>query len=157
VKKKKMKNNMERFEGKESLPEEEIVTENILPELCEFMNSERFKSSVQDFCSKRVPDFEETNEGKGNQETEFTHEHKLIYDSYQQLIENLFEEFARKRRLSVQDIFSCCKDVGKYRLCYILLIFDANIYYSSGWSVCSIVSRRRKPLDRREDYGFFRF
>jgi hypothetical protein len=112
----KKKNNMERFEGKESFSEEEIVTENILPELCEFMNSERFKSSVQDFCSKHVPDFEEMDQGKSNQETEFTHEHKLIYDSYQQLIENLFEEFARKRRLSVQDIFSCCKDVGKTAL-----------------------------------------
>ena len=95
--------------GEES-KSEVIVSENVVPDLYAFIQNARFTQTIEEFCGKYAREFESLFEEKS---PELSHEHKLIFDDYQNLLEKLFSEFADKHSLSVNDIFECCRDVGK--------------------------------------------
>ncbi len=99
---------------------EEIVGNNILPELVEFMNGKKFCEHIVRFCEGHLEAFlpfaNQHNEHKDSRENgmiELTHEHKAIFDEYQEMLENLFESFAKEHRMSVSSIFSCCRNASK--------------------------------------------
>jgi hypothetical protein len=92
---------------------EVIVSENVVPELYQYLRSQSFLLAIDDFCEKyyqQFADYHKNDEGKLG---ELSHEHKAIFDKFQELIENLLEKFADKYSLTVKEIFECCSDVGK--------------------------------------------
>lgn len=100
---------MKRGEGK---AEEEFVSDNLLPALAEFMNSKAFQQALDDFHGKHVQQFLDLAESKQD-EVEYSHEHKDIFDSYQCLLDELFERFAQNEDVSSSAVYQCCKDAGK--------------------------------------------
>ncbi len=103
------------YDSKESkyddVAEEEVVSENILPEFFEYLQSVKFQSPLESFCEQYAHLFDGS-EGKGSDTKEFTHEHKEIFDDYQALVDKLFTSFARDHKMEVADIYDCCRDTG---------------------------------------------
>jgi hypothetical protein len=107
-------------EGKSNETDEEVVGENVLPALMEFISGRRFRDEVTKFAQSREHLFiaisSNSSEGK-NGDTgvlELTHEHKDAFDDYQRILEDLFEDFAKEQRTSSRKIFQCCQDTGKF-------------------------------------------
>ena len=110
---------------------EEVVSENVLPALMDFIACEDFRSEVDRFMGKYAPLFEDMcrNEHKGEEDMvqEWTHEHKDAFDRYQETLEELFSSFAKRQRVSLSDIYKCCQDTGAFSTCNsIYTLYDLN-------------------------------
>ncbi len=104
-------------EGKSSGDDEEVVGENVLPSLMEFLSGRRFRDEVSRFAvsnSNLFSSLDSYGEGKNGDSNvlELTHEHKNAFDEYQRLLEDLFEDFAKEQRTSSKKIYQCCQDTG---------------------------------------------
>lgn len=100
----------ERMESKEEI---EVVDETIIPQLIEFLGSKKFSSSIEDFLETNSSKFESLIESKSD-DIEWNHEHKLVFDRFQDLADGLFDDFAKSQRVSLHRIQRCCTDVGKF-------------------------------------------
>lgn len=106
---------------------EEVVSDNILPEFFEYIQSAKFQSQIEQFCEQHAHLFDGS-EGKCSNTKEFTHEHKAIFDDYQALIDKLFSSFARDHRMEVADLYDCCRDTGMKDYDYNQLSLPCCIY-----------------------------
>jgi hypothetical protein len=101
---------MKLSEGKgEDNEEVEVVGLNLLPILAQFMKSQLFQTKLETFYFEYIDIFSHIVEGK-SEDTEFSHEHKNAFDSFQSLLDALFELFAAKEDVAMADVFKCCKD-----------------------------------------------
>ena len=98
---------------------EEVIGENMLPEFFDYITSSYFESQLDEFCEKHSHEFEQQQEAKSEYKsidishtTEFTHEHKAIFDEYQALVDKLLSSFAKDHRMDVGEIYECCRDTG---------------------------------------------
>jgi hypothetical protein len=96
----------------ESKEEIEVVDETIIPQLVEFLGSKKFSSAIEDFLETNSSKFESLIESKSD-DIEWNHEHKLVFDRFQDLADSLFDDFAKSQRVSLHRIQRCCTDVGK--------------------------------------------
>ena len=98
--------------------EEVVVSENVLPALMTFINSDGFRREVDTFTTKYSRLFHENhrNEHKTGDvlDQEWTHEHKDAFDCYQETLEDLFSVFAKQQGVTLGDIYVCCQDTGKW-------------------------------------------
>jgi hypothetical protein len=92
----------------------EVVNETIIPSLVEFILSNKFSSTIEEFLELNCSHFKFLEESKGDDDLEWSHVHKKIYDEYQAVADNLFDDFAAKNKVSLHCIQSCCTDVGKF-------------------------------------------
>jgi hypothetical protein len=111
-----------KYDRSDQLEQKEvIISENVVPELYQYLRSRSFLSTIDRFCEKYWKDFADYHQHDEGKSNELSHEHKEIYDKYQELIENLFEKFAYKYSITIKEIFECCSDVGKLFIssCYV--------------------------------------
>lgn len=91
--------------------EEEIVSGNILPELIAFMEGPRFTRKLDTFIDQHGEIFViSINDTQCN---EWNHQHKDIFDQFQDILEEIFSEFAENNHTTIQFVFNCCRDAGK--------------------------------------------
>lgn len=100
---------MKRSEGKQA--HEEIINENLLPALADFLNSGTFRNTVSDFLALHASQFEEVLDSKSD-DAEFSHEHKAVFDKFQVCVDELLGRFAEQEDVSTAAVFQCCRDAG---------------------------------------------
>ena len=98
------------MEGKER--EEEIVADNLLDLAVNFTNSKQFTSAIDEFISNKSHHFEGSCDSKYGEIEELPHSYKEIFEEYQKLIDNLFEDFADRHGFAISAVYGCFRDSG---------------------------------------------
>jgi hypothetical protein len=97
---------------------EVVVGENVLPDLMNFISSSNFRATVTDFASRYASLFHgnlrSNHESKSDDVVlELTHEHMEVFEKYQDLLETLFDRFAKRHETTVRAIYQCCQETGR--------------------------------------------
>lgn len=104
--------------------EVEVVNDSIIPELIDFLQGKRFNDSIDEFMLQNCEPFESMLDKKMSN-IEWNHDHKLVFDRFQEIVDDLFDDFARSHKATLSYIQECCKDIGEP----FTSVFDSLFYY----------------------------
>lgn len=93
---------------------EEIVCDDLLGKIIQFTRSKRFTSRIDDFIYENLKEFHNISECKEYNSEEFPLHYTTKFQSYRQMIDEMFDQFAKENGLSTREVFSCFRDSGNY-------------------------------------------
>lgn len=93
---------------------EEVVGDDLLGLAIEFASTKHFQEAIDQFIGKNIQAFHAIAECKLAESSELPHEYNAIFMDYQQLIDDLFEELAHKKRFSTKQLYNCFRDAGNF-------------------------------------------
>lgn len=85
-------------------------SDDVLERAIEFASSKYFTGAVESFQTLHAHSFAKLNETK---ECEYDLSYTAIFNEYQSLLDELFEEFGKSIGVSNKTIYGQCRDVGK--------------------------------------------
>ncbi len=88
---------------------QEVSSDDVLEKAIDFASSKRFTNAIDDFQTSHAHHFAKLAESK---ECEYDLNYTTIFNEYQSLLDDLFEEFGRSIGVSSKVIYSQCRDVG---------------------------------------------
>lgn len=92
--------------------EEEVVAEDLVDDVIKFVLSHDFVNQIESFRDSYCHEF--ITNADGNLGVGFPHSYHSIFQNYEQLIDQMMQEFSRDISYSVAEIYDCFKDVGKF-------------------------------------------
>ena len=95
----------------ESKNNDEIISISVIEQAIEFTSSSKFTIPVESFKTKNCESFQSDGESKTK---EFRIDHTAIFNEYQELIDDLFEQFSREIGVKSSVIYQDCRDVGEW-------------------------------------------
>lgn len=91
---------------------EEIVADDLLGLAVEFAATKHFQGAIDKFIADNVEAFQAVSDSKMPDNDELPHTYNELFMDYQQLIDDLFEEFSRKEMFSTKQLYDCFRDAG---------------------------------------------
>ena len=89
---------------------DEFVSEDLLPIVIDYCNSEDFVYSINKFQEQYADQFHV--ESKTGEDSGIPHEYHSIFMKYQELIDGHFESLAHKHGFMINSLYKCFRDSG---------------------------------------------
>ncbi len=96
--------------------DEEIVCRNFIDEVVDFTKSKQFSDKVDNFKRRHVSAFLDIAESKRSDEEEQKLEYTAAFNEFQEMLDELFDGFARAHNTSPQVFYQNCVDAGNIHL-----------------------------------------